>query len=343
MTNELVERANALHGCLSHLRTERGRRKDKDDVDLLTMSDDFASDEARITSSKVFRLLPLKTQVLTAPGSPFIRTRMSHVMEVVADSVVVSDMLGLNTSLVRAIALGHDMGHVPFGHPGEHYLAEHMGKKGVFCHEILGPLVTQKIERQGRGLNLTFETLEGMMCHSGNKAREGMTQEAWVVRYVDKIAYIFADYNDMVKRFGYPIPTRLKVMMDKFGLDHRERTSTAMCGLIIESAERGQVSFEHSDIGRAFSELRREMYEHYGRVTQQDLGVVIEPVLEFLAGLGIGDKYLLFSLLTDRDVQFLHEQKSKNFEHLRNTALGERLPYLDRLGKIDLCDPYLDW
>lgn len=341
-TASLSKETSNTRGCLRNLCTNEGRRLQEDDEDLLEMFDPFVSDEARILSSKAYRLLALKTQVLTDPKSPFIRTRLSHVSEVVADSVVVADLLGLNVNLVRAIALGHDIGHVPYGHPGEYFLAKHMSRP-EFCHEILGPLVAQKIERQGRGLNLTYETLEGMMCHSGNKAHSGMSQEAWVVRFVDKIAYLTADYNDISKRMSYPLPKEIHNLMLEFGTTHRERTTTLMCGLIMESAEQGKVSFEHSDVGKKFSEMRRLMMNVYPRVTEQNLGPIIEPILEFLMGLGIGNEYLLFSLMTDKDIKLLSGQQTRNMEHLKQTALAERLEYMHLLEGIDICNPYMNW
>ncbi|MBX4189017.1 HD domain-containing protein [Candidatus Parcubacteria bacterium] len=286
--------------------------------------------------------MALKTQVLTEPGNPFIRTRLAHVLEVDAISNILANALGLNDHLVSAIAHGHDIGHVPLGHPGEHFLAKHIGRK-EFCHEILGPLVAQKIERKGQGLNLTWETLDGMMRHSGNTARPEMTQEAWVVRYGDKFAYIFADYSDLSKRMKCPIPAELTELMNKFGISQRSRTSLAMAGLIVESAEMKRVSFEHSELAKNFARLRELMMGVYVHVTEQSLGGIIEPVLKFLETLNLGDPYLLFALMTDKDVIYLANKSNRNFTHLQDTALAERLPYLESIGKLDLCNPYLDW
>ncbi|MDB5266473.1 MAG: hypothetical protein JWN89_288 [Parcubacteria group bacterium] len=342
MYKQVWEEISGLHGCLAHLRTGEGRRQFSSDSDPLTMKNLFVSDEAKITSSKAFRLLRFKTQVLTAPIDPFIRSRETHVMEVVACSVVIAELLGLNIDLVRAIALGHDIGHVPFGHPGEHFLAEAMGRK-EFCHEVMGPLIAQKIERQGLGLNLCFETLDGMMRHSGDTAREGMTQEAWVVRWADKIAYLFADYNDISRRMKFPLEQELKALADEFGLDHRERTSTAIAALIVESAACGKVSFENSIWGHKFKKFRSLMMTVYVRVTQQDLRAMMEPVLEFLTQLKIGDPFLMFALMTDQDVIRLARNPSRNITHLRDTALGERLDYLGEYSHLDICNPYLNW
>jgi dGTPase len=342
MDSELKKAANACHGCLSGLKTLYGRRRDPEDDDPLAVADPFVADEAKLLSSKAFRVLSYKTQVLTNPKNPFVRTRRAHVDEVVACSVVVSDMLGLNTNLVRSIALGHDIGHVPLGHPGEAFLAKAMGRE-EFCHEVMGPLVAQKVERQGRGLNLTFETLDGMMRHSGNKARAEMTQEAWVVRYTDKFAYIFHDYNDLTRRMNFKIPKDVTSIMNEFGTSQRERTSHAMSGLILESADLGRVSFEKSVMGKRFTELRGLMMGVYIHVTQQNLERIMSPVLEFLQELNQGDPFLLFALLTDRDVIALSELPTRDASHLQGTAISEVLQYMDDIGQLDLCSPYLDW
>ena len=339
---ELIKGAEALRGCLAHLKTTSGRRRHAEDEDPFPMPNIFVSDEAKLLSSKAFRLLWHKTQVVTKPENPFIRTRGAHVMEVVADSIVVADMLGLNVDLARAIAIGHDIGHVPFGHPGEHFLAEAMGRPD-FCHEVMGVIIAQRMERRGNGLNLTRETLEGMMCHSGNRAREGMTPEAWVVRYTDKFAYLFADYNDLDCRMRYPLPRDVHLLMREFGGTQRERTSAVMAGLIAESADAGRVRFEQSPVAKQFAELRSLMMGVYRRVTQQHLRYVMDPVLEFLTETGIANPFLMFALMTDDDVNMLFKETTKNFEHLQHTALRERLEFLPEVGEIDLCDPDLDW
>ena len=344
----LLDKANTLQGCLSHLQTTKGRRKDttRPEGEALILPNPFEADESKLLSSKAFRLLRNKTQVVTVSKNPFVRNRQTHVLEVVAISVIASEVLGLNTSLVRAIAIGHDIGHVPLGHQGESFMAKAMGRP-EFCHEIMGPIVAQKIERKGVGLNLTFEVLEGMMCHSGAKAREGMTQEAWLVRFTDKFAYIFADYNDLITRMRYPARQELHKVMDEFGSNQRQRTQTAMAGLVVESAECGKVSFEHSEVAQKFKRLRELMYEIYPHVTQQNSSDTMTPVINFLREINIGDPFLLLALMTDNDVLELAKVQVPNYEHLKDSALGELIPYMETISPpnnpIDLCNPYLDW
>jgi dGTPase len=312
-----------------------------DDGDALHLSSNFLGDEAKLLMSKAFRALRDKTQVFTFPLTPLIRSRQYHVLEVVANTVVACDMLGLNVELGRAAALGHDIGHVPFGHQGEAWLAKVMGKP--FCHEVMGPVIAQKIERHGRGLNLSWHTLDAMMRHSGNTAREGMSPEAWVLRHADKFAYIFADYNDIVGRMKYPVSQELRGLMNEFGRNQRERGTTAISALILESAALGKVSFEESEIAQKFKRLRQLMYELYPRVTQQNVAATLEKVFEFLVQLRIGDPYLLLALMTDKDVDLIAHATMRDMQVFNQTAVSEIVPYLEDIGPVDLCDPDLDW
>lgn len=341
------EEADAQRDCLEHLKTHEGRRRHTFDIgtneDPLLISDPFLADEAKLLSSKTVRQLAHKTQVFTFPKNTLVRTRRTHVDEVVAISVITADLLGLNTNLVRAAAIGHDVGHVPFGHAGEAWMAAHMGRHD-FCHEVMGPIVTQKIERKGSGLNLTFETLDAMQRHSGKRASPTMTPEAWVLRYCDKIAYLFADYNDIFVRMQFPASNgELTTLVSEFGSNQRERVSTAIAALVIESATVGHVSFEHSTFGEKFQRIRELMYAVYPRITQQDVANTLGPVLDFLGNLQIGDPYLLLALMTDHDVVALATQPMKDISVLHGMAIMEIIPHLESIGHIDLCDPDLDW
>jgi dGTP triphosphohydrolase len=340
----LVDEANTRRHCLFHGRTKTGRRMHPArDNETLIVDDAFEADEAKLLSSKAYRQLKDKTQVATTALTPLIRYRNTHVAEVQAVSVILSNTLGLNTNLVRAIAIGHDIGHVPLGHQGEKFLAEAMGKPKDFCHEKMGVIVAQKIERRGHGLNLTYETLEGMMRHSGNMATKEMSQEAWLVRFADKFAYIFADYNDITERMGFPPSAELVSLISEFGGSQRERTTTAMAGLIVESAEAKQVSFQHSVVAQKFDRLRTLMYDLYGRATTQDASPILDPVLNFLTKLKIGNPFMLLALMTDKDVLYLSSQKMLDMSHLKVTSIAELLPHLEEIGDVDLCDPSLNW
>ncbi|MFZ2484402.1 MAG: HD domain-containing protein [Minisyncoccia bacterium] len=332
------DKAESLRGCLAKKRTFQGRRRDQS----TEAGDGFTNDEAALLESKSWRTLAFKTQVFTRPENPLIRTRQAHVLEVVAVSVRASELLGLNTQLVRAAAIGHDIGHVPFGHQGEAWMAKAMGRP-EFCHEVMAPIIAQKIERRGRGLNLTHETLEAMMCHSGNMAKEGMSQEAWVLRHTDKFTYIFHDINDIVGRMKYPVSRELSALVEEFGDNQRHRVRTAIAGLAIESAELGRVSFEQSELGQKFARLRNLMYEVYPHVTQQNVRGTMESVLEFLTLLNLGDPFLLLALLTDSEASMMASEPMKDLRLFNRTGLSEIVPYLPEIGAVDLCDPDLDW
>lgn len=249
---------------------------------------------------------------------------------------------------MQAAAIGHDIGHVPFGHPGEAWLQKAMGRP-EFCHEKMGVITAQKIERAGKGLNLTWHVLEAMMCHSGDMAREGMSQEAWLLNYIDKITYLFHDYNDIFKpeRANSRPSPELEALVNDFGVNQRERTDTAIAGLVIESARHGKVMFKFSELAHKFKYLRQLMYQVYYKVTEQNVWRVMEPVLEFLKESGVGDPFLLLALMTDGDVHFLAEKQNRNYHAFKRTSVSEiiyRLPEIEkRWGSIDLCDPDLDW
>lgn len=337
------QKASSLRGCLASQKTLQSRRRNPDDEeDPLDVRNPFVSDEAKLLSSKTFRVLGDKTQVFTFPRSSLIRTRRTHTMEVVACSVVTAELLGLNVDLARAAAIGHDIGHVPFVHQGEAWMSKIMRLKN-FCHENMAPLIAQKIERKGRGLNLTWHTLEGMMCHSGRNARQGMSPEASVLRYTDKFSYIFHDINDIFGRMKYPSHSEVLQLADTFGKNQRERTSTAIAGLIIESAELGRVSFEESELGQSFQHLRKLMYDVYVCVTQQDVEPVMRPVLDFLDMVKVGDPLLILALMTDQDAICLAREPMKDMQAFNRTTVSEIVPYLPEIGRIDLCNPDMDW
>ena len=167
----------------------RGRAKDEPKCDIRT---DFARDRDRILHSKSFRRLKQKTQVFLSPDGDHYRTRMTHTLEVTQIARTISRALRLNEDLTEAIGLGHDIGHTPYGHAGERALNA-LNPNG-FKHYLQSVRVCEKLEKNRKGLNLTYETLNGMACHTeGPKAA---TLEGQVVRLCDKISYIHHDMDD---------------------------------------------------------------------------------------------------------------------------------------------------
>jgi dGTPase len=170
----------------------RGRLKVEEPCAVRTA---YQKDRDRIIHCKAFRRLKHKTQVFIAPQGDHFRTRLTHVLEVSQISRTIARALRLNEDLAEAIALGHDLGHTPFGHAGERTLATlHPG----FRHNKQSLRVVDILERDGQGLNLTFEVRNGILYHSGE---EGMpsTLEGKIVRISDRIAYITHDIDDSIR------------------------------------------------------------------------------------------------------------------------------------------------
>jgi dGTP triphosphohydrolase len=284
-----------------------------------------------------------KNQVASLPDTPHIRDRMTHVLEVMAISGRMADHLGLNVFLAQAIAAGHDIGHVPFGHQGEAYLAERLQKK--FTHEVMGVVIAQHLERRGIGLNCTFDTLDGMMRHSGKNVSETMTPEAWIVRFADKIAYLFADYNDF-ERLCWRCSKELDELMRWFGPNQRSRTTRVWAELYRESVSKGRVSFSESETAKNFEKLRTLMYAEYVRVVEQNVARILDPVYDFLDRSKLIPPWLGIALLTDREVCDLTERPHMlNSREIMRTGLGEIIETTDRdlLFNIDPTNPDLNW
>ena len=170
----------------------RGRAFYEEKCEIRT---DFQRDRDRIIHSKSFRRLKHKTQVFLSPESDHYRTRLTHTLEVAQIARTIARALRLNEDLTEAIALGHDLGHTPFGHAGERALNELASFD--FTHYAQSVRVCKVIEKDGKGLNLTDEVLNGILCHT--KGEFAYTLEGQVVRFSDRIAYINHDIDDAMR------------------------------------------------------------------------------------------------------------------------------------------------
>ena len=173
-------------------RDTRGRKLPQPESDTRTC---FCRDRDRIIHSKAFRRLKHKTQVFLSPSGDHYRTRLTHTLEVSQISRTIARCLFLNEDLTEAVALGHDLGHTPFGHAGERVLNDIC--PFPFNHNEHSVRVCEKLEKDGRGLNLTYEVLDGILCHTGPKLAD--TAEGQIVRLADKIAYINHDIDDAIR------------------------------------------------------------------------------------------------------------------------------------------------
>lgn len=169
-----------------------GRKFNEEKCEMRT---DFQRDRDRIIHSKSFRRLKHKTQVFLSPESDHYRTRLTHTLEVSQIARTIAVALRMNETLTEAIALGHDLGHTPFGHAGERAL--NRLTDGNFTHYEQSVRVCESIEHDGKGLNLTAEVLDGILCHT--KGPEAFTPEGKIVRISDRIAYINHDIDDAVR------------------------------------------------------------------------------------------------------------------------------------------------
>ncbi len=337
------------HGALAHLAFDTKKSKGRlgcscqksdqfDDDGFLTCHlNPFQVDIIKALNSKALRRAAGKTQVFPIPNNPHIRTRQMHSLEVAAAAMPIASILGLNIELCEAIAYCHDIGHAPFGHFGEHYLSEKSGKP--FIHAVSSVIVAQQIERKGSGLNLCFETLNGILHHSGTRdydvrLDQNLLQEYLVLKLADKIAFTFSDYND-AKRVGWiSEPNDSNIFF--FGDYQRLRVAKCIEAIIIESAEKGRVSFQDSEVAHEFVNLRKWLFEKvYLPINFDVQKSYLDRLLDFLTKdphFESCDPFLLISLMTDREIfqfgEFCNSASIPRFETIQNFGVIEILEWL---------------
>ena len=220
----------------------------------------FQRDTDRIVHSKSFRRLMHKTQVFLQPEGDHYSTRMTHTLEVARIAQTITRALGLNEDLAEAIAMGHDLGHTPFGHAGEGALTKCLGKP--FRHNEQSLRVVDFLEKDGQGLKLTHEVRNGILCHTGDPWPE--TLEGKVVRRSDQIAYVNHDIDDAI-RAGIlsddDIPKSISCVL---GHSHRDRINALVVDAILTSREAGEVMLSPA-VEKALKDLRSFMFERVYR------------------------------------------------------------------------------
>jgi len=241
MISPREERQDLEQVMLSPLACLAGKSKgrDRDEAECFVRTC-FQRDIDRITHSKAFRRLKHKTQVFLRPEGDHYRTRLTHTLEVARIGRTIARALRLNEDLAEAIALGHDLGHTPFGHAGERALDGILRAEGGFRHNLQSLRVVERLESDGFGLNLTYEVKNGILCHTG--AINPGTLEGCVIRIADRVAYINHDVDDAVRagilREG-DIPGEITRTL---GGKHGERINTLILDLIKESSNCGGIS-----------------------------------------------------------------------------------------------------
>ena len=259
----------------------RPRQEQQKDHDVRTC---YQRDTDRIVHSKAFRRLMHKTQVFLSPEGDHYRTRMTHTLEVTRISRTIALALGLNVDLAEAVAMGHDLGHTPFGHAGEVALTECIGRP--FRHNEQSLRVVDELENGGKGLNLTYEVRMGILGHTGAHMPE--TLEGQIVRRADRIAYVNHDIDDAI-RAGIlapgDIPREVALVL---GNTHGERIDTLVCDAIVSSQEMGAILLS-PQVEQALDDLRTFMFEHVYRNPvakgeESKAKVILQKMYEYYMG-----------------------------------------------------------
>ena len=218
---------------------------------------EFQRDRDKIIHSQSFRRLMYKTQVFLAPAGDHYRTRMTHTLEVCQIARIIARALRLNEDLTEAIALGHDLGHTPFGHAGERALQSCFDPD--FTHYKQSLRVVEVLENDGAGLNLTYEVRDGIVNHTGECVAS--TLEGVIVKYADRIAYINHDIDD-ARRAGIlkieDIPSDIREVL---GDEHSERINNMVTSMIRMSTDKDEIAME-PDVQEATDKLRRFLFEN---------------------------------------------------------------------------------
>lgn len=234
-------------------RETRGRDREEEKCDIRT---EFQRDRDRIIHSKAFRRLSHKTQVFISPEGDHYRTRLTHTLEVAQIARTIARALRLNEDLTEAIALGHDLGHTPFGHSGEEVLNRLL--KGGFRHNEQSIRVIEILEKNGNGLNLTWEVKDGIYNHS--TSGKPQTLEGQVVQISDKIAYINHDIDDAIRGKVLNPKDLPKDLIAILGDEHSKRIDTMVKDVINNSLGKPKVSMS-KEIYEATYSLRDFLFK----------------------------------------------------------------------------------
>ena len=240
----------------------KGRLKPEEQCTIRT---DFQRDRDRVIHSKSFRRMKHKTQVFLSPTDDHYRTRLTHVIEVAQIARTISKALRLNEDLTEAIALGHDLGHTPFGHAGEAALNDIF--PGGFKHVIQSLRMVDVLEKGGEGLNLTYEVRDGISKHSkgmgaiDNPEYRPETMEGQVVRISDLVAYANHDVDDAIRSGIITINEVPKKCVDALGTSNSERINKMVSDVIFETLKVGEKKVVVSaEIEEAMLELRSYLF-----------------------------------------------------------------------------------
>jgi len=297
----------------------KGRAVNEPECEIRTC---FQRDRDRIIHCKSFRRLKHKTQVFFNPEGDHYRDRLTHTLEVSQISRTIAKALFLNEELTEAIALGHDLGHTPFGHAGEKVLdeitKEKLGQKQTFLHNEQSIRVVTEIEKNGRGLNLTYEVLDGIKNHSGEFIPQ--TLEGKIVRLSDKIAYINHDIDDALRAGIFSendLPAR---EISVLGRTHRERINTIVFDIVNRSTDREDIIIS-PEISDSLFSLRDFLFDNlYLRSPVKIEERKTEKILREL-----------FEYYIDNFDSFMKDYNLKNNINFQNTDSPDSIDFTTRV------------
>lgn len=275
ITESLEKQNLSIYAALSM--NTKGRLIEEAKCDIRT---DYQRDRDRILHSKAFRRLKHKTQVFISPEGDHYRTRLTHTLEVSQIARTIARALRLNEDLTEAVALGHDLGHTPFGHAGERILNNI--HPGGFKHNEQSLRVINLLE-DGKGLNLTYEVRDGILNHPGSLKPE--TLEGRIVSISDRIAYINHDIDDALRGGVLEFSSLPEECMKVLGYTHNQRINTMIKDIINESLGMNNIVMS-SRIMQATDELRKFMFDNVyigsaAKVEEKKAKNIIEGLYEY--------------------------------------------------------------
>ncbi len=255
----------------------RGRDYEDTECDIRTA---YQRDRDKIIHSKSFRRMKHKTQVFLAPYGDHYRTRLTHTLEVAQLARTIAKAIRANEDLTEAIALGHDIGHTPFGHVGERTLTACSGR--LFSHNEQSVRVVERIEKDGKGLNLTWEVRDGIRNHK--TSLNPSTLEGKIVRIADKIAYVNHDIDDGIRAGVLNEDALPKECTNILGHSTRDRINTIILSVVEHSMDKPVIDMD-PDVKTALYNMRQYLFEAmYANPVVKAEEVKAAKILEILYG-----------------------------------------------------------
>jgi len=331
----------------------RGRRinavETDDDQMYFGVMNPYFIDKNKILLSKSYRRMNDKTQVFFDHKNIHVRNRLIHTSSAITIGVMIARITGLNEALVEAILLLHDTGHTPYGHLGERVISKIADRK--FQHATMSVVVAQKVERSGKGINASYETLEGALHHSRNyndlTVVSNQPLEYGVASLADKLAYVPDDLNDAI-RCAYLKSTDIPGEYFSLGKNQRERVMNIIYALVSESYEMKNLSFCQSDVAKNFQLVRQWSFNNFYLKLDSEIQRIvgwkkIEDAYDFIANhspLFGQDPLLPIALMGDSEINRINvwlkkHNKNEKFK-FENLSYYEILKSFPEGHKVDM-------